>query len=165
MSEERDMEKTPVVRPEAAPEVKEAAKPPMEKEETGLPAEKAEAGLPAEKEKAQVPAAAAEETEEVHVDSPEPDMEINIIDDRDKEAEGLIRWAAGRAGVIVAAPLLGTAALVANEVYMISKIGTVYGVELNQKAVLSFIGSLGATVVGSTLATLFPSCRSPSAFL
>ena len=43
MSEERDMEKTPVVRPEAAPEVKEAAKPPMEKEETGLPAEKAEA--------------------------------------------------------------------------------------------------------------------------
>lgn len=165
MSEERDMEKTPVVRPEAAPEVKEAAKPPMEKEETGLPAEKAEAGLPAEKEpaglpaekeKAQVPAAAAEETEEVHVDSPEPDMEINIIDDRDKEAEGLIRWAAGRAGVIVAAPLLGTAALVANEVYMISKIGTVYGVELNQKAVLSFIGSLGATVVGSTLATLIP---------
>ena len=164
MSEERDMEKTPVVRPEAAPEVKEAAKPPMEKEETGLPAEKAEtglpaekepAGLPAEKEKAQVPAA-AEEAEEVHVDSPEPDMEINIIDDRDKEAEGLIRWAAGRAGVIVAAPLLGTAALVANEVYMISKIGTVYGVELNQKAVLSFIGSLGATVVGSTLATLIP---------
>ena len=83
MSEERDMEKTPVVSPEAAPEVKEAAKPPMEKEETGLPAEKAEAGLPAEKEpaglpaekeKAQVPAAAAEETEEVHVDSPEPDM-------------------------------------------------------------------------------------------
>ena len=165
MSEERDMEKTPVVCPEAAPEVKEAAKPPMEKEETGLPAEKAEAGLPAEKEpaglpaekeKAQVPAAAAEEAEEVHVDSPEPDMEINIIDDRDKEAEGLIRWAAGRAGVIVAAPLLGTAALVANEVYMISKIGTVYGVELNQKAVLSFFGSLGATVVGSTLATLIP---------
>lgn len=164
MSEERDMEKTPVVRPEAAPEVKEAAKPPMEKEETGLPAEKAEAGLPAEKEPAGLPAekeeaqvpAAAEETEEVHVDSPEPDMEINIIDDRDKEAEGLIRWAAGRAGVIVAAPLLGTAALVANEVYMISKIGTVYGVELNQKAVLSFIGSLGATVVGSTLATLIP---------
>lgn len=56
----------------------------------------------------------------------------------------------------MAAPLLGTAALVANEVYMISKIGTVYGVELNQKAVLSFIGSLGATVVGSTLATLIP---------
>lgn len=165
MSEERDMEKTPVVRPEAAPEVKETAKPPMEKEaaglplekeKAGLPAEKAEAGLPAEKEEARVPAPVAEEAEEVHVDSPEPDMEVNIIDDRDKEAESLIRWASGRAGVIVAAPLLGTAALVANEVYMISKIGSVYGVELNQKAVLSFIGSLGATVVGSTLATLIP---------
>lgn len=165
MSEEKIMEKTPAVRPEAAPEVKETAKPPMEmeaakppvpKEEAGLPAEKEAAGLPAEKAEASVPAAPLEETEEVHVDSPEPDMEINIIDDRDKEAEGLIRWAAGRAGVIVAAPLLGTAALVANEVYMISKIGTVYGVELNQKAVLSFIGSLGATVVGSTLATLIP---------
>lgn len=39
---------------------------------------------------------------------------------------------------------------------MISKIGKVYGVELNQTAVLSFLGSMGATVVGSTLATLIP---------
>ena len=139
MSEEKEMEKTPVVRPESAPEVKEAARPPMEKEEAGLPVE-----------------TGVNEKEEVHVDSPEADIEIHIIDDRDKEAEGLIRWAAGRAGVIVAAPLVGTAALVANEVYMISKIGTVYGVELNQKAILSFIGSLGAIVVGSTLATLIP---------
>ena len=68
----------------------------------------------------------------------------------------MIRWGAGRAGVIVAAPLLGTVALIANEVYMISKIGKVYGVELNQTAVLSFLGSMGATVVGSTLATLIP---------
>ena len=74
MSEERDMEKTPVVRPEAAPEVKETAKPPMEKEAAGLPLEKEKAGLPAEKEEARVPAPVAEEAEEVHVDSPEPDM-------------------------------------------------------------------------------------------
>ena len=101
MSEEKIMEKTPAVRPEAAPGVKETAKPPMEKEaakppvpkeEAGLPAEKEAAGLPAEKAEASVPAAPSEEPEEVHVDSPEPDMEINIIDDRDKEAEGLIRW-------------------------------------------------------------------------
>ena len=45
---------------------------------------------------------------------------------------------------------------VANEVYMISKIGSVYGVDVPQKAVLSFIGSLGATVVGTTVATLLP---------
>ncbi len=146
MNEEKEMNTTPVVRGESAPVVKEAA---------GLPVEKAEAGLPAEKVKAEVPAV-VEAEEENHVDSPEADVEINIIDNRDEEADSLIRWAAGRAGVIVAAPLLGTCALVANEVYMISKIGAVYGVELNQKAVLSFIGSLGATVVGSTLATLIP---------
>lgn len=51
MSEERDMEKTPVVRPEAAPEVKETAKPPMEKEAAGLPLEKEKAGLPVERQK------------------------------------------------------------------------------------------------------------------
>lgn len=140
MSEEKEMETKPVVRPEAAPVVKEAAQLPVEKEEAGLPTVvEAEATV-----------------EDNHVDSPEADVEIHIIDNRDEEAENLIRWAAGRAGVIVAAPLLGTAALIANEVYMISKIGAVYGVELNQKAVLSFIGGLGATVVGSTLATLIP---------
>ena len=183
MSEDKEMKTTPAVRPESAPEVKVEAKPPMEKaepmppaekeaakvpaekqeaglpmekEEAKVPAEKEAAGLPAEKEEAGLPAEKPEDMEEAHLDTPEADLEINIIDDRDKEAESLIRWASARAGVIVAAPLLGTAALVANEVYMISKIGSVYGVELNQKAVLSFIGSLGATVVGSTLATLIP---------
>ena len=140
MSEEKEMIKIPVVRSENAPVVKEKA------------------GLPVEKEKPSVPAVVEGETvtEDNHVDSPEADVEIHIIDNRDEEAEKLIRWAAGRAGVIVAAPLLGTAALIANEVYMISKIGSVYGVEVSQKAVLSFLGSFGATVIGSTLATLIP---------
>lgn len=134
MSEE--MEKTPVVRAENAPVVKESQ-------------------LPAEKKAAEVPAVARAK-EEAHVDSPEADVEINIIDNRDEEAESLIRWAAGRAGVIVAAPVLGTVALVANEVYMIAKVAKVYDVEVNQTAILSFIGSLGGTVIGTTLATLIP---------
>mgnify|MGYP002769832765 CR=1 FL=1 len=134
MSEE--MEKTPVVRAESAPVVKEAQ-------------------LPAEKKAAEVPAVVRAK-EEAHVDSPEADVEIHIIDNRDEEAESLIRWAAGRAGVIVAAPVLGTVALVANEVYMIAKVAKVYDVEVNQTAILSFIGSLGGTVIGTTLATLIP---------
>lgn len=134
MSEE--MEKTPVVRAENAPVVKESQ----------LPAEKAAAEVPA----------VARAKEEAHVDSPEADVEIRIIDNRDEEAESLIRWAAGRAGVIVAAPVLGTVALVANEVYMIAKVAKVYDVEVNQTAILSFIGSLGGTVIGTTLATLIP---------
>lgn len=84
------------------------------------------------------------------------DVEVNVIDDRDSEAESLIQWAAARAGVIVVTPGLGTLALMANEVYLITKLGAVYGVELPHKAILSFIGSLGATVVGSTLATIIP---------
>ena len=50
MSEEKELEKTPVVRPEAAPEVKVEAQPPMEKPEAMPPAEKAEAIPPVEKE-------------------------------------------------------------------------------------------------------------------
>lgn len=95
-------------------------------------------------------------TEDIREGISEADVEVTVIDDRDKEAESLIRWGAARAGVIVVAPLLGTVSLIANEVYMISKIGTVYGADIPQKAVLSFIGSLGATVVGTTIATLLP---------
>ena len=70
-----------------------------------------------------------------------------IIDDRmrEEEAESLCRWAAARAGVIVVAPLLGTMSLVANEIYLIIKLGKVY-----------VLGSLGAYFVGSTLTTLIP---------
>ena len=108
------------------------------------------------KESVEATAEDMENVPEVHLETPEADVEVTFIDDRDKEAEGLIHWAAARAGVIVAAPLLGTVSLIANEVYMISKIGSVYGVDVPQKAVLSFIGSLGATVVGTTVATLLP---------
>ena len=108
------------------------------------------------KESVEATAEDMENVPEVHLETPEADVEVTFIDDRDKEAEGLIHWATARAGVIVAAPLLGTVSLIANEVYMISKIGSVYGVDVPQKAVLSFIGSLGATVVGTTVATLLP---------
>ena len=107
------------------------------------------------KESVEATAEDMENVPEVHLETPEADVEVTFIDDRDKEAEGLIHWAAARAGVM-AAPLLGTVSLIANEVYMISKIGSVYGVDVPQKAVLSFIGSLGATVVGTTVATLLP---------
>ena len=77
------------------------------------------------KESVEATAEDMENVPEVHLETPEADVEVTFIDDRDKEAEGLIHWAAARAGVIVAAPLLGTVSLIANEVYMISKIGTV----------------------------------------
>lgn len=42
--------------------------------------------------------------------------------DTDKEAEDICRWAAARAGVIVVAPVVGTMTLMANEVYMITRL-------------------------------------------
>ena len=56
------------------------------------------------------------------------ELKITVIDDkaREDDAEALCKWAAARAGVIVVAPLLGTIALIANQIYMIIKLGKVY---------------------------------------
>lgn len=72
------------------------------------------------------------------------------------EAEKICRWGAARAGVIVVAPLVGTMALMANEVYMIMRLGELRGVKLEESAVIGLLTSLGATFVGQTLITLIP---------
>ena len=53
------------------------------------------------------------------------ETKVTVIDDRlrQEEAETLCRWAAARAGVIVVAPLFGTMALIANDVYLVIKCG------------------------------------------
>lgn len=76
--------------------------------------------------------------------------------DIEEEAERLCRWAAARAGVIVVAPFVGTMALMANEVYMITRLAELRGIKLQESAVMGLLGSLGATFVGQTLATLIP---------
>ena len=76
--------------------------------------------------------------------------------DVEKEAEKICRWAAARAGVIVVAPLVGTMTLMANEVYMITRLAELRGIKLSESAVLGLLGSLGATFVGQTLVTLIP---------
>lgn len=83
---------------------------------------------------------------------------VEVIDDRmrEEEAESLCRWAAARAGVIVVAPFVGTMSLIANEIYMIIKLGKVYGEKLSEQAAVGILGSLGAYFVGSTLTTLIP---------
>ena len=76
--------------------------------------------------------------------------------DTDKEAEDICRWAAARAGVIVVAPVVGTMTLMANEVYMITRLAKLRGIKLSESAVLGLLGSLGGAFVGQTLATLIP---------
>ena len=74
----------------------------------------------------------------------------------DKEADELIFWAAARAGVIVATPILGMIALMANEIYMIVRLGNAYGVKITETAAAGFLMSLGASFAGKTLVTLIP---------
>ena len=60
--------------------------------------------------------------------------------DYEKEAEYICRWGAARASVIVMTPFLGSLALMANEVYMITRLSDLYGVELETGAIAGLIG-------------------------
>lgn len=77
-------------------------------------------------------------------------------EDKDVKVEMLCRWAAARAGAIVIAPLVGTVALMANEVYLVSRIAKVYDVKLSERALIAFLGAVGSRVAGSLLTTIIP---------
>lgn len=64
--------------------------------------------------------------------------------------------AAARAGAIVIAPLVGTIALMANEVYLVSRIAKVYNVKLSERAIIAFLGAMGSRMAGNLLTTLIP---------
>lgn len=74
----------------------------------------------------------------------------------DEKAESLIRWGAARAGAIVVLPALGVVALMVNEIYMIMRMGTVYGEKVDASAIKSFLMALGGTFAGQSLRTLIP---------
>ncbi|MCI1822610.1 MAG: hypothetical protein LKI76_01550 [Megasphaera sp.] len=105
----------------------------------------------------------AENKENVLSDETMPADSLEVIrtmdeatSDDDLKVETLCRWAAARAGVIVVAPLLGTAALMANEVYLVSRIARVYGIKLSERAVIAFIGATCSRMAGNFLTTLIP---------
>ncbi len=74
----------------------------------------------------------------------------------DAKVETLCRWAAARAGVIVVAPLLGTGALIVNELYLVNRIARLYNRKLNERAIAAFLGAVGGTIAGNLLTTLIP---------
>lgn len=85
------------------------------------------------------------------------DTEENLgPEDIARESERIIRWGAARASVIVMTPFLGSLALMANEVYMITRLCDLRGVELEPGAIAGLIGSLGASFVGQTVFTFIP---------
>ncbi|MDU5915218.1 MAG: hypothetical protein E6Z25_03995 [Negativicoccus succinicivorans] len=109
-------------------------------------------------------AEAQEDVEKLGAHVPAPQVETKpaaqetpvVHDERDLEAENLIRWGAARAGVISMTPFLGGIALMANEVYMISRLAKVYDVKLSDRTIMSFLGAFGARVVGSVAAMMIP---------
>ena len=114
-------------------------------EEAGAAEDAGQAGGDAEKE--ETVAGDAEEKKEI-----EPLEDI----DTEWEAEKLCRWGAARASVLVVAPVFGTMALIANEVYMITRLADLRGIKVSEGTALGLLGSLGATFIGQSVFTLLP---------
>lgn len=125
----------------AADEVKQAA------EEAAKTADTAQAETEAKAE-----GAAEEVKQEGRVKDEQALKDIDL----DWESEKVCRWAAARAGVIVIVPFLGSMALIANEIYMISRLADLRGITLGEGAVAGLLGGLGATFVGQTVMTIIP---------
>lgn len=83
----------------------------------------------------------------------------------DSLAEEYVNWGAGRAFAIAAVPipLADVVPLVANEAYMIYKIGSCYGYAVDQTVLASFLGCLGASIAGKLAASIIPFLKAPIA--
>ena len=101
---------------------------------------------------------AGDSAAEEAADKKEEKAEIEPLEDIDTEweAEKLCRWGAARASVLVVAPVFGTMALIANEVYMITRLADLRGVKISEGTALGLLGSLGATFIGQSVFTLLP---------
>lgn len=74
------------------------------------------------------------------------------------EADEYIRWAAGRAAAIalIPLPLADVAPLMANEAYMIYRIGAAYGYAVDKSILTMLAGIAGGSVVGKLVASFLP---------
>lgn len=82
-----------------------------------------------------------------------------------EEADSFIHWAAGRAAAIalIPLPLADVAPLVANELYMIYKIGNLYGYAVTGQIVTMLTGVAGGSFGGKLLASFLPGLKIPIA--
>ena len=81
------------------------------------------------------------------------------------DADGYINWAAGRAAAIALTPLplADAAPLIINEIYMIHKRASWYGIAADKKTVSMIMGCSGGTIAGKLAATLIPGLKVPIA--
>lgn len=83
----------------------------------------------------------------------------------DEQANALINWAAGRAAAIalVPLPLADVGPLMANELYMIYKLGAVYGYAVNKTVLTMLAGVTGGSIAGKLAASFLPFLKVPIA--
>lgn len=76
----------------------------------------------------------------------------------DKLADEAINGGAGTAALIaiIPVPFADMPMLIANQAYMIIKIGKAYGISVSGAMIATFLGTVGASIAGMTLAELFP---------
>ena len=74
-----------------------------------------------------------------------------------EEVEMICRWAAARAAGIAALPKFNYAGLLANDVYMVSRIAQVYGVCPAKEGITGFLVGLGGSAVAALVCTMVPS--------
>lgn len=73
-----------------------------------------------------------------------------------EEVEMICRWAAARAAGIAALPKFNYVGLLANDVYMVSRIAQVYGVCPAKEGVTRFLIGLGGSAVAALVCTVVP---------
>jgi len=74
----------------------------------------------------------------------------------DEQAESVCRWGAARAAAIVVIPLIGLLWLTGNIVYMIARIGRIYGQELKTASIDGFISGMIGNAILVFLASSIP---------
>lgn len=73
-----------------------------------------------------------------------------------EEVEMICRWAAARAAGIAALPKFNYAGLLANDVYMVSRIAQAYGVCPAKEGITGFLVGLGGSAVAALVCTIVP---------
>jgi uncharacterized protein (DUF697 family) len=83
----------------------------------------------------------------------------------DEMADSYVNWAAGRAFVIALTPLplSDVGPLVANEAYMIYRIGAAYGYAVDDRIIAGIVGCIGGSLVGKMSASFLPFVKAPIA--
>ena len=81
------------------------------------------------------------------------------------QADEFIVWAAGRAAAIAAIPLpfADVVPLIANEAYMIYRLGAVYGCAVDKSMMTMLAGTAGGSIAGKLAASLLPLLKIPIA--